>query len=89
MTRNFDHRIEVATPILDPKIKQTIIDITEFNFDDSNKARVLEQSMSNPYIQPPAKPLDYPTSQLSTYHYIKRMEKLARKKYKQEKKSCR
>ncbi|MFA0580075.1 RNA degradosome polyphosphate kinase, partial [Vibrio sp. 10N.222.49.F1] len=89
MTRNFDHRIEVAAPILDPKIKQTIIDITEFHFDDSNKARVLEQSMSNPYIQAPTNPLDYPTSQLSTYHYIKRMEKLARKKYKQEKKSCR
>ena len=89
MTRNFDHRIEVAAPILDPKIKQTIIDITEFHFDDSNKARVLEQSMNNPYIQAPTNPLDYPTSQLSTYHYIKRMEKLARKKYKQEKKSCR
>ncbi|MEZ8716026.1 polyphosphate kinase 1 [Vibrio splendidus] len=89
MTRNFDHRIEVATPILDPNIQQTIIDITEFHFDDSNKARVLDQAMSNPYIEAPANQLEYPTSQLSNYHYIKRMEKLTRKKYKQEKKSCR
>ena len=70
MTRNFDHRIEVAIPISDPNIKQTIIDITEFHFDDSNKARVLNQSMSNPYIEAPANQLDYPTSQLATYYYI-------------------
>lgn len=88
MTRNFDHRIEVAAPILDPKAKQTIIDITEFHFGDYNKARSLDQAMSNLYLAPPSEPLDYSTSQLATYHYIKRIEKHARKKHKKEKKSC-
>ncbi len=88
MTRNFDHRIEVAAPILDPKIKQTIIDITEFHFEDYNKARSLDQAMSNVYLPPQSNRLDYSTSQLATYHYIKHSEKQARKKYKQEKKSC-
>ncbi|OEE18407.1 RNA degradosome polyphosphate kinase [Vibrio cyclitrophicus ZF205] len=88
MTRNFDRRIEVATPILDPKIKQTIIDITEFHFDDCNKARRLDRTMSNHYLPPQSNRLDDSTSQLATYHYIKHIEKLARKKYKQENKSC-
>ncbi|MFV8462282.1 polyphosphate kinase 1 [Vibrio campbellii] len=89
MTRNFDHRIEVATPILDSKIKQTIIDITEFHFDDKRKARMIDHAMSNQYKPSPNAQLTHSTSQLATYHYIKHIEKQARKKYKQEKKSCR
>jgi len=89
MTRNFDHRIEVATPILDSKIKQTIIDITEFHFDDKRKARMIDHTMSNQYKPSPNTQLTHSTSQLATYHYIKHIEKQARKKYKQEKKSCR
>lgn len=89
MTRNFDHRIEVATPILDSKIKKTIIDITEFHFDDKRKARMIDHAMSNQYKPSPNTQLTHSTSQLATYHYIKHIEKQARKKYKQEKKSCR
>ncbi|CAH6855006.1 polyphosphate kinase [Vibrio chagasii] len=89
MTRNFDHRIEVATPILDSKIKQTIIDITEFHFDDKHKARMIDHTMTNQYKPSTTTQLTHSTSQLATYHYIKHIEKQARKKHKQEKKSCR
>ena len=39
MTRNIDHRIEVAVPVRDPRLKQRIIDITNIHFTDTVKAR--------------------------------------------------
>ncbi|CCQ11079.1 Polyphosphate kinase [Pseudoalteromonas luteoviolacea B = ATCC 29581] len=51
MTRNLDHRVEVATPILDPKIKQLLIDIVELHFKDRTKARIIDAEQKNAYVR--------------------------------------
>ncbi|MFC3033552.1 polyphosphate kinase 1 [Pseudoalteromonas fenneropenaei] len=51
MTRNLDHRIEVGTPIFDPKLKQVIIDILEMHFKDRMKARVIDAEQRNSYVR--------------------------------------
>ncbi|GAK18590.1 LOW QUALITY PROTEIN: polyphosphate kinase [Vibrio sp. JCM 19053] len=50
MTRNIDHRIEVAVPVRDPRLKQRIIDITNIHFTDTVKARLIDKEMSNAYV---------------------------------------
>ena len=44
MTRNIDYRIEVATPLLDPRLKQRILDIIEILFSDTVKARYIDKN---------------------------------------------
>lgn len=51
MTRNIDHRIEVAAPVRDPRLKQRIIDITNIHFTDTVKARLIDKEMSNSYVR--------------------------------------
>ena len=41
MTRNIDRRVEIATPVLDPKIKSTILKMLDIMFRDNVKARML------------------------------------------------
>ena len=41
MTRNIDRRVEIATPVLDPKIKHTILKMLDIMFRDNVKARIL------------------------------------------------
>ena len=41
MTRNIDRRVEIATPVLDPKIKKTIAKMLEIMFEDHAKGRTL------------------------------------------------
>lgn len=50
MERNLDWRIEVAFPILDPGLQQEVADMMEIQLDDTFKARVLDETQSNPYI---------------------------------------
>ncbi len=49
MTRNFDHRIEVACPIYDPGIQQEIRDILEIQLRDNVKARIINETQDNRY----------------------------------------
>ena len=49
MTRNFDYRVEVTTPILDPKIGSQIEALFESQWSDTTKARVIDQDQSNRY----------------------------------------
>ncbi len=51
MVRNIDHRIEVACPVLDVKLKQELIDITNIQLSDNVKARVLDNHLGNEYVQ--------------------------------------
>ncbi|WP_341501831.1 polyphosphate kinase 1 [Gallaecimonas sp. GXIMD4217] len=51
MARNLDKRVEVSTPILDPVLRQRIIDILAIQFSDTTKARVLDAEQSNPYVK--------------------------------------
>ena len=41
MTRNIDRRVEIATPVLDSKIRKTIAKMLEIMFEDHAKGRIL------------------------------------------------
>jgi polyphosphate kinase len=49
MGRNLDRRIEVAFPILDPKIQKTIKDILEIQWKDNVKARMIDGDADNSF----------------------------------------
>ena len=68
MVRNLDHRIEVATPILDVHLKKELIDIINIQLKDNNKARILDEHLNNNYV-PSARRKTY-KSQVETYHYL-------------------
>lgn len=51
MERNIDNRIEVMSPVRDPRIKQRIIDILNIQFTDTVKARRIDKEMSNNYVE--------------------------------------
>ncbi|MGR5237612.1 polyphosphate kinase 1 [Vibrio alfacsensis] len=77
MTRNIDHRIEVAVPIRDPRLKQRIIDITNIHFTDTVKARLIDKEMTNSYV--PRGNRKKVRSQIAIYDYLKNIEKQTRK----------
>jgi len=72
MTRNIDHRIEVAVAILDPRVKQRILDIIAILFSDTVKARIVDKELSNRYV--PRGNRKKVRSQLAIYDYIKKLE---------------
>ncbi|EDP58559.1 polyphosphate kinase 1 [Vibrio sp. AND4] len=77
MTRNIDHRIEVAAPVRDPRLKQRIIDIIDIHFTDTVKARLIDKEMSNRYV--PRGNRKKVRSQVAIYDYLKNIEKQTRK----------
>ncbi|RIW09567.1 polyphosphate kinase 1 [Vibrio harveyi] len=77
MTRNIDHRIEVAATVRDPRLKQRIIDITNIHFTDTVKARLIDKEMSNSYV--PRGNRKKVRSQVAIYDYLKNIEKQTRK----------
>ncbi|RTZ15468.1 polyphosphate kinase 1 [Vibrio aquaticus] len=72
MTRNIDHRIEVAAPIRDQRLKQRIIDIIELHFTDTVKARWIDKEMSNRYVESGNQKKI--RSQIAIYDYLKHVE---------------
>jgi polyphosphate kinase len=68
MVRNLDHRIEVAAPILDEKIKKELIDIINIQLKDNQKARILDTELSNKYV--PSVGKKQVKSQVETYNYL-------------------
>ncbi|NAW55962.1 MULTISPECIES: polyphosphate kinase 1 [unclassified Vibrio] len=81
MTRNIDHRIEVAAPIRDPRLKQRIIDIIDIHFTDTVKARWIDKEMSNTYV--PRGNRKKVRSQIAIYDYLKNVEKQTKKRREQ------
>ncbi len=77
MTRNIDHRIEVAAPVRDPRLKQRIIDITNIHFTDTVKARLIDKEMSNSYV--PRGNRKKVRSLVAIYDYLKNIEKQTRR----------
>lgn len=49
MKRNLDHRIEVAAPILNSKIKAMLIHIFDLSMADNCKSRIINAAQDNPY----------------------------------------
>ncbi len=68
MVRNLDHRIEVAVPILDLKIKKELIDIINIQLKDNKKARILNTELNNNYV--PSLPKKIIKSQVEIYNYL-------------------
>ncbi|PQQ39546.1 polyphosphate kinase 1 [Photorhabdus laumondii] len=72
MTRNIDYRIEVAVCLLDPQLKQRVLDILELQFNDTVKARYVDKELSNSYV--PRGNKRKIRAQLAIYDYIKALE---------------
>ena len=68
MVRNLDHRIEVATPILDSSIKKELIDIIQIQLKDNQKARIIDPELLNKYVPSSRQKIK---SQEETYNYLK------------------
>ncbi|PJC86167.1 polyphosphate kinase 1 [Vibrio sp. HA2012] len=83
MTRNIDHRIEVAAPIRDQRLKTRIRDIINIHFTDTVKARMIDKEMSNKYV--PRGNRKKIRSQLAIYDYLKQVERQTRKHHEQTK----
>lgn len=71
MTRNLDRRVEIITPVLDKKIKKTLIDFFRIQWADNVKARIQDKEGTNQYVEagknPPLR------SQEALYEYYKNM----------------
>src|SRR5690606_15557421 len=76
MERNLYYRIETAFPVKDQSLKEELLKLLEIQWRDNLKARVIDETGSNAYVQD-SSDLSY-RSQLETYYYFKR--KLERKK---------
>ncbi|MEQ4531339.1 MAG: polyphosphate kinase 1 [Mixta sp.] len=72
MTRNIDYRIEVAVAILDPVLKQRVLDIIAILFSDTVKARIIDKELSNRYV--PRGNRRKVRAQQAIYDYIKSLE---------------
>lgn len=68
MVRNIDHRIEAACPVLDNVIRQELIDIINIQLNDNIKARILDNELSNQYVNP--RNSIKVRSQVETYNYL-------------------
>jgi polyphosphate kinase len=55
MTRNLDHRVEVAAPVLDPDLQSELLQIFEAGFKDNVKARIVDAKQSNVFKSEPKK----------------------------------
>jgi polyphosphate kinase len=69
MSRNFEHRVEVGFPVLDPDVKQEIRDIIEFQLQDNVKARDITRMNNNKYHK--NRISTKVRAQVQTYNYLK------------------
>ena len=70
MVRNIDHRIEVACPIFEKEIQQELKDIIQIQLRGNIKARILDNDLSNQYVNP--RNTKKVRSQVETYNYLYR-----------------
>ncbi|MEO7120890.1 MAG: polyphosphate kinase 1 [Ginsengibacter sp.] len=68
MVRNIDHRVEAACPILDKEIQNELKEILAIQLADNVKARILDNELSNQYVENDnTKKI---RSQIETYNYL-------------------
>lgn len=70
MVRNIDHRVEVTCPIFEKNIQQELKDILLIQLKDNIKARILDNELSNQYVNP--RNTKKIRSQVETYNYLYR-----------------
>ena len=75
MTRNLDLRVEVAAPVLDPRIQREIMDHLEIQFRDNVKARVYDEEGRSVYRSVPGPRI---RSQMELYEYVQKQAKKRR-----------
>lgn len=73
MVRNIDHRIEAACPILEEGIRKEIKELLDIQLSDNIKARILDNELSNQYINP--RNTKKIRSQVEIYNYLYRPDK--------------
>ena len=73
MARNIDHRVEVACPIYDEKLKSRIIHILNLHLQDNVKARIIDKELSNTFVK---KKENKPSirSQFAIYYFLQQEE---------------
>ena len=69
MKRNLSRRIEVAFPIEEKQIKETINRIIALQLEDNTKARVIDKKDKNAYVQ--SEGMNKIRSQMEVYKYLK------------------
>jgi polyphosphate kinase len=74
MTRNLDHRVEVAVPILDESCKQEILDYLDIQQTRVAKNRVVDKLLKNDYVKP-GKDLKRIDAQVAMMQYLKNKAK--------------
>jgi len=67
MVRNLDHRVEATCPIFDESIKKELKDIINIQLHDNVKARWLNNSLTNDYVEADGVQV---RSQVETYNYL-------------------
>lgn len=73
MMRNLEHRVEATCPVLDPNIRQELLDLLNIQFRGNVKARILDNQQSNTYKRTPGRKV---RSQVEIYEYLfKKMKK--------------
>jgi polyphosphate kinase len=72
MTRNLDHRVEVAAPIYDHRIKKEIRAIIDLQLADNTKARILQEGALNDFYRE-EKAGTRIRAQLDTYNFLKKL----------------
>jgi polyphosphate kinase len=72
MTRNMDYRIEVGCPVFDEDAKQMLIDLLELQFQDTLKARVIDEKQTNEYVKRGNR--KNIRSQIQTHEYLTKRE---------------
>nr|MBP9084253.1 polyphosphate kinase 1 [Bacteroidia bacterium] len=55
MSRNLDHRSEVAVPVYDKSLQKQLKDFIQLQFKDNCKARLINQQQDNQYVKPSSK----------------------------------
>ncbi len=78
MTRNLSHRVETSFPIYDPKLKQIIKDVIDYQLSDNVKARFINAEQDNPYRRDDNEIAM--RAQIETYYYFKRLESMVESK---------
>lgn len=67
MVRNLDHRVEAAAPVMDPAIRQELIDLLNIQLSENVKARILDNEQQNVYRRTRGRKI---RSQIEIYNYL-------------------
>ncbi len=68
MTRNLSERVEVAFPVLQPDLRQEIVDLLHIQLADNQKARVIDLKLTNKYQKIKGPEV---RAQIAFYEYLK------------------